>query len=240
DYISFIDADDYLEDGLYEAVEPFCKDHFDIIEFGYYLDYGGHKRCYKMNSVLKIGEDCLSHYIYQKNVTNYLCNKIFKKTLFQNVEFHNLYMSEDQCILTQLYCASNKILSLEKAYYNYYTNPVSLCNSPFSIRTMDIIKANDFIYQYLMIHRPDLAPVQSIMGINSAILVYNKLDVNYSDGDRKELKKNIVENFRKWLEISKKYRIYKTVSVKQRLKWLFFCLCPDATTKLRTMMKGHF
>ena len=237
DYVSFIDSDDYIEDGLYEEMALLCTDQVDIVEFGYYLDYGEYKHCFNMSPIIKDGADCLSHYIHQKNVTNYLCNKIFKKTLFEKVEFPHLYMSEDQCILAQLYHAANKIQSVEKAFYNYYMNPSSLCNSSFSIKTMDVIKANDYIYQYLLSHRPKLAPVQSTMGINSAILVYNKLDMNYSGEDKKQLKKEIVQNFRKWLTISKEYHIYESISFKQRMKWFLFSVSPGATTVLRKKMK---
>ncbi|MBR2461084.1 MAG: glycosyltransferase family 2 protein [Clostridia bacterium] len=132
DYISFVDADDSLEEGLFEEIVPLCEQEIDIIEYGYYTVWDNNKVIHKLQCDRQEGINCLKHYIYQKNVTNYLCNKVFKKALFDGVEFPMMYLSEDQCILTQLYYNAQRTCTVGNAYYNYFTNPTSLCNSPFT------------------------------------------------------------------------------------------------------------
>ena len=236
DYISFVDSDDFIKQGLYSEIVDICEQGADIVEFGYYSISENDKKLCELLPEEKEGIDCLAHYVYQKNTTNYLCNKVFKKNLFDFVEFPELYLSEDQCILTQLYYYAKKIVTIKNAYYNYVLNPVSLCNSPFKNRTMDVLKANDFIYDFLKKNNIEFAAVQSIMGVNSAILVYNKLDLSYFEEDKVIYEKEILDNYHKWLKISKDSGVYHTLSYKQKLKWFVFKWFPKIISQIRKRM----
>ena len=233
DYVTFVDADDSLEDGLFEEIVTLCEQGIDIIEYSYHTVWDNNKVMHKLQCDKQVGINCLKHYIYQKNTTNYLWNKVFKKALFDLVEFPMMYLSEDQCILTQLYYYAEKTCTVENAYYNYISNPTSLCNSPFTQRTMDVLKANDYIYEFLMKKHVEFAAVQSIMGVNSTILAYNKLELTYQGDDKLEYQKKIKENYRKWRRICLNNGLHRSLSAKQRLKWLLFMISPTCTTILR-------
>ena len=233
DYVAFVDADDSLEEGLFTDVVSLCNQGIDIIEYGYFSVWEDNKVMHKLQRDQQAGINCLKHYIYQKNTTNYLWNKIFKKILFDHVDFPVMYLSEDQCILTQLFYYAQRTCTVENAYYNYYSTPSSLCNSPFTQRTMDVLKANDYIYEFLVEKKVEFAAVQSIMGVNSAILAYNKLELTYHGDDRLEYKKKIKDNYRRWLHMCLSNGLHRTVSTKQRLKWLLFKISPTSTTLLR-------
>ena len=98
---------------------------------------------------------------------------------------------------------------------------------------MDILKANDYIYDFMLKRQVEFAAVQSIMGVNSAILAYNKLELTYHGEDKREYKKKIKENYRSWLRLCLSKGLHKSLSTKQKLKWLLFKISPTCTTMLR-------
>lgn len=160
EYISFIDADDFVEAGLYEAVGRLLTAHptTDILEFGYRKITSDGKVIseHTMSAADKYGMDCLSHYIKQNNVTNFLCNKVFRRELFNNVSFPAFYTSEDRCVLTQLYANAKETRTLPVIYYDYVQSQNSLSRSPFNPQKLDVVYADDFIDELLQHKAPSL------------------------------------------------------------------------------------
>ena len=89
--VTFVDADDYIEENMYERMLAVMrKQDADIVECS----------CRRVrpdgrilwNDCLKEEEivgkrQCVRHYLRQKNVTNYVCNKVYRKELFHGFPF---------------------------------------------------------------------------------------------------------------------------------------------------------
>lgn len=136
-YVSFIDADDWLDCNAYEM----CMEHMeesDLFVFGHYEDYEGYilKRFGEIPSGSYIGRKKME-YIWKnmmyfnrgdKNgITQMLWNKIFKleilRSVYQEVD-ETIYSGED-VVLLNLYllrCNSIKIMDEYLYHYNIHEN----------------------------------------------------------------------------------------------------------------------
>lgn len=89
--ITFVDADDYIEKDMYEKMLTVMKVlDADIVECSCRRVRPDGKTI--LDNHLKeetvIGKrQCVSHYLRQQNVTNYVCNKVYRKELFHGFPF---------------------------------------------------------------------------------------------------------------------------------------------------------
>lgn len=153
DFITFVDADDYVQEDIYEIMLSYMtKEGLDIVECSYKeVDVFGNtlNQCILENEYIE-SEFCSIHYAVQKNVTNFLWNKLFRKELFSNIEFPHLFAGEDSCVLTQVYEKARKIRVIDTQLYNYVMTSNSLCRTEFSKKKLDSIIAGEFIYNFYM------------------------------------------------------------------------------------------
>lgn len=176
DYITFIDADDYIDENMYmRLVDVAGREQADIIQCGYMLvkDDGELIEICEMQEQTTAGNyDCASFYARQKNVTNYLWNKLFKYTLFQGVEFPSLFTGEDACVMTQLFGNANKVVTIPAAYCYYVMTEDSLSRKPFTVQRLDLVKAGIFMHDYYKNRFPDLAEFSALYICSSAARCY--------------------------------------------------------------------
>lgn len=148
EYVAFIDSDDYLDAGAYDKILSggHCKD-FDIIEFGNRVVSADGKvvgKSHKKNKVYTGGK-CAEYYLKQKGVSNFTFDKIYKKQLFDGVEFLALYYAEDSDMLAQLYKKARKVAVVKDIYYNYVQNPAGLTHKVYDDRFYDNIRSWEYI-----------------------------------------------------------------------------------------------
>ena len=158
-YIMFSDADDYWDSNFLAGIDV-CIEKWgpDILEFGYRkVDLNGEIISnHPMIHTQYTNANCVEYYVDQRNTTNYLCNKVFSAKMFQGVHFPHLYAGEDAAVLLQLFVNARSYVSVSDIYYNYVMSPKSLCRAPFNIKKLDVVKSDDFMYDYLSKVRPDL------------------------------------------------------------------------------------
>lgn len=231
-YISFIDADDYIDINFYKIMTSKVEeDRADIVQCGYSLvDLKGNvivpsKLKYQ---VVKGQYRCASLYVKQKNMTNYLCNKLFSKELFSNIKFTKLYAGEDACVLTQLYSNANKVVTIPDRLYYYVQTDNSLCRGKYSLKKLDSVKAGEFMYNYHKNRFPDLADYYKLYICSNAGQCYCNL--KFSDIEQKEkYMQEMRKIFNKYFEITNT-KLFK-VSLKRFLFILMFKISPRICIK---------
>ena len=196
EYVFFIDADDYVEKGFFDTLLSTVEStDSDIAYCGYNIvDEEGiiiESKIYKYVEV-KGEHGSLEYYLKQKNIDNFLWNKIFKRVLFDDVEFKYLYAGEDYCINVQVFSKANKIVSVSKALYNYVQTKNSLCRKDFSISRLDNIVAGEFVYDFIKNRFPELICYPSMHLASYAGQLY--LAIHKSNENRKEYYMNILMN----------------------------------------------
>lgn len=131
EYISFVDSDDMIAEGtlisLVEATER-LKD-YNIIEFPIFEHY---KSPYQ--HLLTLSEqrydDVADYWInHQGYLHAYSCNKLFKKHLFQEIEFPNGKIFEDVITTARLLKLSGNIATINSGLYYYINNPQGITHT---------------------------------------------------------------------------------------------------------------
>lgn len=158
EYVSFVDSDDTIErDTIQLLLNVLEENEADIVECGYNIidEHGQMLESKEMKpEIICKAENCVGAYIKQKNTTNFLWNKLYKKELFEQVEFKNFYASEDSSILLQLFSRCNKIVKIKNCLYNYVQTATSLCRKPYNLKRNDAVCAGEYMYDYCTKYYP--------------------------------------------------------------------------------------
>lgn len=123
DLVAFADADDYIEDRMYETmVSALVQSGADLVECG----------CRKVNmagrTLVKlqlqgqeiVGTDaCARHFMKQQNIGNYVWNKIYRKELFEKLRFPDISYSMDYYMNAIIHSKIKRKVIIPGVFYNY-------------------------------------------------------------------------------------------------------------------------
>lgn len=151
-YITFVDADDYLEADMYRAMLCVMERYdADIVECS----------CRKVKPDGRIlaethlkrqiieGDKCLEHYLRQKDVQNYMVNKLYKRKFFERKRFLALKFSEDYCMNVLVHGEVHRKVILPDVYYNYVIHDKSACGGRAGLDRYDGVKAGRWILDHV-------------------------------------------------------------------------------------------
>lgn len=236
-YITFVDSDDYVEKKFYDDYCSSLKNEkIDIFEFGFYKVFE------EKNEIQKIplrqetlnDESCLEHYAMQRNTTNYLWNKIFRRELFNKVVWENLFVGEDAVVLTQLFAICNYYKIIAECGYFYVMTMNSLCRSDFSIRTMDNLKAYMFIKKFYAKKRPELVVYIDYKICSISALLYAQCSASNIKIEEKNFYLNELE---KTFYMARKNISFKFIlsngSFFRKIMIILFSISPKLCSKIR-------
>lgn len=151
EFIGFVDSDDFICINMYEELYQNAINHnADIVVCGNYIikDSIFYKQKQLMNYDLFDNETSILQLLDGK-ISFYCWNKLYKKSLFSNIEFSKTRYSEDVNIVTKLLYKANKVLCIDKCLYFYRERTDSITHSKFSKNTLNMIQEfeifNDFI-----------------------------------------------------------------------------------------------
>ena len=160
-YITFVDADDTLENNfLQDAFELIEKNNLDIIIGGYNEIKNGNivrtrlslpgLHIYEGKTIDNFFEKLLTGKTNETNKeigdcpTGRIYTRLFKRDSIGNLRFDtNIHMSEDTLFMIDYTCKVKKIGVVDRIWYNYYINDYSISNATKKERMISNI--NDFI-----------------------------------------------------------------------------------------------
>lgn len=135
DYITFIDADDYLDLNCFEIVlSKFNKD-IDFVRYNFKLDgdKGFNNNLYELkDQMIELNEktrcNVFKHFLTGYNpIPNLVMLLIIKAEIVKKIQFNEkLSMMEDVDFYIKLMLISNKVYFCDEKLYNYYINPMSV------------------------------------------------------------------------------------------------------------------
>lgn len=152
DYITFVDSDDELDPQMYETLNNLAVEHnADIAHCGYrrvyqngsYTDFCGTYKTYTQDSTQAL--NCL---LTGTLFVGSLCNKIYKKQLFNGVSSHPQFrINEDILMNFHLFRNANHTVFIDAPlyYYNYNINSSSVSAMEFA-RLSDMCKVSEIIF----------------------------------------------------------------------------------------------
>lgn len=148
-YVTFVDSDDFVDSHMYEILLAKIGDA-DIIQCAVnYINIEG-KIISNTPQISKkiLGKDCLILYAQRKLISDFLWDKLYKKELFDGIEFPSFTHSEDYCILTQLFTKASKVVLIPDRLYFYVQHPASVSNQPLSLKWLDYIYAGEYVLSF--------------------------------------------------------------------------------------------
>ncbi len=120
DVITFVDSDDFLDNGTYEAAMPYA-DEADIVEFPVFRFYGSERQV-KLTFGNHLYGD-MQHYWLEGRAYEhaYAWNKLYRRQLFAQVRFPEGIVFEDVHTLPHL--PARAIRTTDAGLYYYCSNP---------------------------------------------------------------------------------------------------------------------
>lgn len=135
DYVSFVDSDDWIERDMFAILlSSLEEEEADIAICSYYwvredcclpVDDSGNKVVYTREGALK-------ELFRDKIIRNYVCDKFYKREIFESVRFPVGRFYEDIAITYKLFDKINKIVSIgvPKYYYRIHENSIVATENP--------------------------------------------------------------------------------------------------------------
>ena len=189
EYIAFVDSDDYLDSNAYEtAIKVLEENDCDMVQFGYYrVDMDGSVIAeHRLKpAAVENSHEAFKYFMYIIPENSVLAwDKVYRRNLFENLEWPQLTYHEDFCMNTQIYTKVKKIMVIEDILYYYVKNPWSVSEPPRDDRPKicNDLKAMKFLVDFTAKAMPDCLPEMLYYAIGSSLGVINAyLSRDYSD-----------------------------------------------------------
>lgn len=121
-FITFVDSDDYIDSSVYSEVLPLFTSDIDIIEFSVKMENGNSTKELAFQDT--IYKSLADYWITGEGYRHsYACNKVYRKTLFDDIRFAEGKIFEDIIILPSLIEKAQAIRTCKIGFYHYVSNP---------------------------------------------------------------------------------------------------------------------
>lgn len=133
EYIAFVDSDDWIDIGMYEAMMNAIVDNdADIVVCGHRvvtLDGQIEETVVFDKPILMSGKDATKEILRDESMPSFAWNKIYRKSLFKDIKFPKGRIYEDTAVIYRCFNMAKSVYVLNKVYYNYLRRPGSICLS---------------------------------------------------------------------------------------------------------------
>lgn len=179
DFISFVDSDDYIEgDMISSMIKEAVKHNADIVECGVELKDANNKifmQSRLKNEIIYGNKNCVESYLKQKNTTNYNCNKIYRKKLFDSLRYPNYKYSEDYYINIHAFLKCNTKVTIPKIGYYYIHHGKNATSEAFNQNRKDTIDCGLSVLETINLKYEDLSIYAVIYLLTNIIIQINEI-----------------------------------------------------------------
>lgn len=163
EYITFLDADDWIDSETISHNISILNENPQIDFIQYPISKKVQQR---KGSCITTIEERFRKWLIEHSITNYVCDKIFRRDIFLNLRFKENMYYEDRYLMCSILAKSNKIYFSDYGMYHYRTHAAQTTQKPYS----------PFVLQSLI--TADLNIVKHIVPYPS---LYNVLIERYSN-----------------------------------------------------------
>lgn len=152
EYVCFIDSDDWV---TYDYIETLIKQfstEIDITCAGFDLAFENNvfnSFKYRMKNKILSSDSALVELCIGKWMTNHVFNKMFRLSLFKNIEFDVGRTFEDIYIMHKLFAKARKISCSSQIIYHYFMRNDSIVHQDNPQHSMDIFIGYFQRYQFV-------------------------------------------------------------------------------------------
>lgn len=217
DYYAFVDADDYINDTLFENLEVYMDENYDMVKFQIIeVDEAGNEIS-KNNSVNfenKTGEEAFNILFKQDNMTEVAWGYIYKAKFWKdnNFKYAKGKYHEDFGLTPLILLRAKKVASTNIIGYYYVHTGNSMVRDK---NKKALIRANDLIYHYdFMMREVENYDITKESKENIKQYYTNAIILAVDHLDNKKEKKEYIKKIRK----RKMIKNIKPKSLKQVIK----------------------
>lgn len=233
-YITFVDADDWLELDCYKRMYDIAvSEKVDIVAAGIYIDSEkGNIISRKLvdNNVKVEQKKALKEYLYG-DMDVHIVNKLFKREVINEHRFDTkIRIAEDRLFLFECLLESKKLFFMKDCFYHYFQNQYSVMNQTFSEKNLDNIVVGRKIIKIIKQMYPDLTPFAKSMYMSMECRLYGEI----YDAKMKEKYKNIYIILKRDIKTYNILKNRKYASKKHMIAFVLARISPSLYNFLRS------
>ena len=222
EYVAFLDSDDMFESSFIQDLNEYLKLSWDILDFKYCFEKEKDK--YKPQGTKNKKLCSRNQYIdlYNKNeFGNQICFRVYKKNLFDEIEFPIGRYYEDIATFYKLMLKADNILMIDYEYYIYNIWNENSITKRISRKCMEdmISSVDEMCYGLCMYCNDDSIEFLNYNKINQYVYILFKLIQSNEEVD--DLKKHIMTYLKgkkiklQYLKLYnyKKYIVFKILNI---------------------------
>lgn len=128
EWIGWVDSDDWIEPDMYEyMLQHALAQEADIAVCGRVERYPDRDRFWRWEAVEVLDrEQALEKLLENTLMGNYLCDKLWRRALFQDITFPEGRTFEDIAVAHRLFLRARRVVCLPEVKYNYLQHPGSI------------------------------------------------------------------------------------------------------------------
>lgn len=146
EYVLFVDSDDYLLPGLFDALRNrIAQTNADIIDFGFVVDNNGTIRDRRCGELASFGTFTLSEHPEALLVLPAAWRRLYRRSLFLDnaIRYPSRVWYEDIRTTPKLFAKARSITALDAPYYGYTVREGSITRNANAARNAEILQAFD-------------------------------------------------------------------------------------------------
>lgn len=157
-YISFVDSDDMIDKEMLNILYRLCEDYNASISSCVIHAIDKDKNIsFSQDIMLFNNKEAIELTYDEKLPAGFsVCNKLFRRNLFENINFPVGRIYEDASILYKLYMKANKVVFIDKPLYYYIYRSNSITNSSNWDKRFDIVDLFNEKYEFMNENFPEM------------------------------------------------------------------------------------
>ena len=190
EYVSFVDSDDWIEKDMLEVLYNACTSNDAE------LSCGGRYDVYPKSTIVGLcpkNDECISVIEMIKKLflavecDCSVCDKLFKRSLFDEIHFPLGQINEDEAIFYNLLDGATRVALVNKPLYNYFHRESSISTSDFTERKLVYLDNATKIKAFVQETYPELKHEAEVFYATKIFWFLTMIDES-SKGARKKFK----------------------------------------------------
>lgn len=235
-FLSFVDSDDWIEKEMIETMyNKIVENEADIAICRRFRAYqGGAKQIEVFKTYPKTDFfDRKTGLKYLMSFCGYdmsVCDKLFKKSCLENIEFPYGKTCEDSYTTYKIFSQSDKVVYINKGLYNYFYRENSITRN--SVVNETVIEATYEQMKFIRDKFPELIPEASSSYITAMVSVLNEYIKRKMKWDSyKKYKSEALKYLKNALK-------NKNISLSKKLQLILFCISSTIYEKFYKYVKN--